>query len=96
MRVHRNCCGLDVHKHTIAACLIFESEDGSSRQQKRIFGNITQPARAGAVAGRGQGHGGGHGSDRNFRRCQGPSFAAVDLQRPGGNPGFADQEAPDR
>ena len=27
MRVHRNCCGLDVHKETIAACLISESED---------------------------------------------------------------------
>jgi len=26
MRVHRNCCGLDVHKQTIAACLISESE----------------------------------------------------------------------
>jgi hypothetical protein len=22
MRVHRNCCGLDVHKKIIAACLI--------------------------------------------------------------------------
>jgi hypothetical protein len=31
MRVHRNCCGLDVHKQTIAACLISESEDGTVR-----------------------------------------------------------------
>jgi hypothetical protein len=37
MRVHRNCCGLDVHKETIAACLISESEDGTSSRQKRIF-----------------------------------------------------------
>ena len=37
MRVHRNCCGLDVHKETIAACLISESEDGTSSQQKRIL-----------------------------------------------------------
>jgi transposase len=45
MRVHRNCCGLDVHKQTIAACLISESEDGSSSQQKRIFGTMTQQLR---------------------------------------------------
>ena len=45
MRVHRNCCGLDVHKQTIAACLISESEDGTSRQQKRIFGTMTQQLR---------------------------------------------------
>jgi hypothetical protein len=24
MKIHRNCCGLDVHKQTIAACLIRE------------------------------------------------------------------------
>ena len=45
MRVHRNCCGLDVHKQTIAACLISESEDGTVSQQKRIFGTMTQQLR---------------------------------------------------
>jgi len=45
MRMHRNCCGLDVHKETIAACLISESEDGTSSQQKRIFGTMTQQLR---------------------------------------------------
>jgi transposase len=45
MRVHRNCCGLDVHKQTIAACLISEKEDGTSSQQKRIFGTMTQQLR---------------------------------------------------
>jgi transposase len=45
MRVHRNCCGLDVHKQTIAACLISENEDGTSSQQKRIFGTMTQQLR---------------------------------------------------
>lgn len=45
MRVHRNCCGLDVHKQTIAACLISESEDGTSSQQKRIFGTMMQQLR---------------------------------------------------
>ena len=45
MRVHRNCCGLDVHKQTIAACLISENEDGTSSRQKRIFGTMTQQLR---------------------------------------------------
>jgi len=45
MRVHRNYCGLDVHKETIAACLISESEDGTSSRQKRIFGTMTQHLR---------------------------------------------------
>jgi len=45
MRVHRNCCGLDVHKQTIAACLISESEDGTSSREKRIFGTMTQQLR---------------------------------------------------
>jgi transposase len=45
MRVHRNCCGLDVHKETIAACLISEREDGISSRQKRIFGTMTQQLR---------------------------------------------------
>ncbi|HSY97849.1 MAG TPA: IS110 family transposase, partial [Terriglobales bacterium] len=45
MRVHRNCCGLDVHKQSIAACLISESEDGTVSQQKRIFGTMTQQLR---------------------------------------------------
>ena len=45
MRVHRNCCGLDVHKQTIAACLISENGDGTSSRQKRIFGTMTQQLR---------------------------------------------------
>jgi transposase len=45
MRVHRNCCGLDVHKETIAACLTSESEDGTISRQKRIFGTMTQQLR---------------------------------------------------
>jgi hypothetical protein len=32
MRVHRNCCGLDVHKKIIAACLIKEDGEGNSIQ----------------------------------------------------------------
>ena len=32
MRVHRNCCGLDVHKKMIAACLLRERLEGFSRE----------------------------------------------------------------
>ena len=45
MRVYRNCCGLDVHKQTIAACVISENADGTSSRQKRIFGTMTQQLR---------------------------------------------------
>jgi hypothetical protein len=45
MKVHRNCCGLDVHKETIAACLIREDSGGNSVKEKRIFGTMTQQLR---------------------------------------------------
>jgi transposase len=41
MLVHRNCCGLDVHKQTIAACLLRKDPDGSSRKETRVFGTMT-------------------------------------------------------
>lgn len=45
MRVHRNCCGLDVHKKMIAACVITEGADGKSVSAKRLFGTMTQDLR---------------------------------------------------
>jgi len=45
MKVHRNCCGLDVHKQTIAACLIREDSRGNRVKEKRIFGTMTQQLR---------------------------------------------------
>jgi len=42
MRVHRNCCGLDVHKKMIAACLIREDAEGNSVTEKRLFGSMTR------------------------------------------------------
>jgi len=45
MLVHRNCCGLDVHKQSIAACLIREDHNGSSRKEKRVFGTMTAQLR---------------------------------------------------
>ena len=45
MKVHRNCCGLDVHKESIAACLIREDAGGNTRKEKRLFGTMTQHLR---------------------------------------------------
>ncbi len=42
MRIHRNCCGLDVHKKMIAACLIREDAEGNSVTEKRLFGSMTR------------------------------------------------------
>jgi hypothetical protein len=42
MKVHPNCCGLDVHKKMIAACLIWEDAEGSSVTEKRLFGSMTR------------------------------------------------------
>lgn len=42
MRVHRNCCGLDVHKKIIAACLLREDGEGNSVAEKRLFGSMTR------------------------------------------------------
>jgi transposase len=42
MRVHRNCCGLDVHKEIIAACLLREDGEGNSITEKRLFGSMTR------------------------------------------------------
>jgi len=38
MKVHRNCCGLDVHKDTIAACLIREDASGMTTKEIRCGG----------------------------------------------------------
>ncbi len=45
MKVHHNCCGLDVHKQTIAACLIREDGNGHTWKEKRLFGTMTQDLR---------------------------------------------------
>ena len=42
MKTHRNCCGLDVHKQTIAACLIREDGMGNTCKEKRLFGTMTR------------------------------------------------------
>jgi transposase len=46
MRVHRKCCGLDVHKKMIAACLLTEDAEGNSVVEKRLFGTMTRELHA--------------------------------------------------
>lgn len=39
--VHERCCGLDVHKKTVVACLIAPDPDGQPRKEVRTFGTMT-------------------------------------------------------
>jgi transposase len=40
--VYKRCCGLDVHKKVIAACLLLLEPDGELRREIRKFGTMTQ------------------------------------------------------
>jgi transposase len=40
--VYRRCCGLDVHKETIAACVRWIDETGESGKESRVFGTTTR------------------------------------------------------
>ncbi len=60
--VHEQCCGLDVHKKTVVACLLTTQADGGVRRHVRTFGTMTADharsydvtlRRAAAVAGNG-------------------------------------------
>lgn len=39
--VHPRCCGLDVHKKTVVACVITSAADGSMQREVRTFGTMT-------------------------------------------------------
>lgn len=39
--VYQRCCGLDVHKRTVVACLLTPGEEGKSRKEIRTFGTMT-------------------------------------------------------
>ncbi len=39
--VHERCCGLDIHKRTIAACCIVPAPDGRAHKEVRMFGTMT-------------------------------------------------------
>jgi transposase len=38
--IHRCCCGLDVHKETVVACLLKITEEGELRQETRTFKTV--------------------------------------------------------
>ena len=41
--VYRCCCGLDVHKDSVTACVLWAKGGGKSRQEKRKFATFTRP-----------------------------------------------------
>lgn len=40
--LHKACCGVDVHKKLILACLIVVASDGTLRKETRTFGTMTE------------------------------------------------------
>lgn len=40
--VYPSSCGLDVHKKTITACVVYTEEKGKRRLERRLFGTFTQ------------------------------------------------------
>jgi len=40
--LHPCCCGLDVHKQSIAACVLWAERAGKKRREKRSFGTFTE------------------------------------------------------
>jgi transposase len=40
--VHRCCCGLDVHKETVTACVVWAEPNGKKRREKRQFSTVTR------------------------------------------------------
>lgn len=47
--LYRRCCGLDVHKSTITACVRIQDGAGKARKIVRRFGAMTADLRAIAV-----------------------------------------------
>ena len=39
--VHERCCGLDVHKRTVVACVLTTGTDGATHKQVRTFSTMT-------------------------------------------------------
>jgi hypothetical protein len=39
--IHQRCCGLDVHKKTVVACILITAADGSVQKQTRPFSTMT-------------------------------------------------------
>lgn len=43
--IHPRCCGLDVHKKSVYACLLVSQPDGTVRRETRCFGTMTPDLR---------------------------------------------------
>jgi len=43
--VYKRCCGMDVHKDSVTACVLLIDEDGEFREQKRHFSTMTRGLR---------------------------------------------------
>lgn len=39
--IHERCCGLDIHKKTIVACILITSQEGTVQKQTRSFSTMT-------------------------------------------------------
>jgi transposase len=39
--VYERCCGLDVHKRTVVACVLVTQPDGQVQRDVRTFGTMT-------------------------------------------------------
>jgi transposase len=39
--VHPRCCGLDVHKRSVVACILISGAAGRPRREVRTFGTLT-------------------------------------------------------
>jgi transposase len=39
--IHARCCGLDVHKKSVVACVLITDEDGAGHKQVQTFGTMT-------------------------------------------------------
>jgi len=39
--VHARCCGLDVHKKSVVACVLITADDGTVDRQLRTFSTMT-------------------------------------------------------
>jgi hypothetical protein len=40
--VHQRCCGMDVHKNSVTACLLLIDDYGEYQVEKRVFGTMTR------------------------------------------------------
>jgi transposase len=43
--VYQRCCGMDVHKDSVTACLLVINQSGALQTEKRQFGTMTRDLR---------------------------------------------------